>query len=93
MKSTCLAALILSAASMGVAAADCCSVFRLSCESYGHRAYLNYPYSYSYGVRYDPYWSYKSSYFPETYHGDGSYYGLGYSGTGGRGWYGSYWYW
>jgi hypothetical protein len=59
----------------------------------GFRRYYLYPYYWSYGTRYDPYWSYNSSYFPETYHGDGSYYGLGYSGYGGDGWYGNYWYW
>ena len=57
------------------------------------RHYYGYPYQWSVGPRYDPYWSYNSSYFPETYNGDGSYYGLGYSGYAGDGWYGSYWYW
>lgn len=59
----------------------------------GLRTYYDYPYTCSWGPRYDPYWSYKSSYFPEQYGGDGSYYGLGYSGTAGDGWYGTYWYW
>lgn len=57
------------------------------------RTYSLYPYTHSIGPRYDPYWSYNSSYFPETYQGDGSYYGLGYSGNAGREWYGTYWYW
>lgn len=57
------------------------------------RHYYGYPYSYSYGPRHDPYWSYNSSYFPDLYYGDGSYYGLGYSGYSGNGWYGSYYYW
>lgn len=57
------------------------------------RTYSLYPYTTSVGPRYDPYWSYNSSYFPETYYGDGSYYGLGYSGSPGNGWYGTYWYW
>ncbi len=61
-------------------------------RAYGVRHYSGYPYHYSTGLRYDPYWSYNSSYFPETYHGDGSYYGLGYSYNGG-GHYGSYYYW
>lgn len=60
---------------------------------YGVRHYSNYPYHWSLGLRYDPYWSYNSSYFPQTYGGDGSYYGLGYSGYAGRGGYGSYYYW
>lgn len=59
----------------------------------GLRIYYNHPYVYSWGPRYDPYWSYKSSYYPQTYGGDGSYYGMGYSGYAGNGWYGSYWYW
>ena len=59
----------------------------------GLRSYWLYPYYYSWGPRHDPYWSYKSSYFPESYGGDGSYYGLGYSGYAGNNWYGSYWYW
>jgi hypothetical protein len=62
-------------------------------EAYGLRHYYLYPYHYSVGTRYDPYWSYNSSYFPQTYQGDGSYYGLGYSGYAGDNWYGSYWYW
>jgi hypothetical protein len=63
-------------------------------QLYGVRYYFGYPYQWSVGPRYDPYWSYNSSYFPETYHGDGSYYGLGYSGYGGRGGgYGGWWYW
>lgn len=57
------------------------------------RQYYGYPYRFSYGPRYDPYWSYNSSYFPELYYGDGSYYGIGYSGYNGNGWYGSYYYW
>ena len=60
---------------------------------YGIRHYSGYPYHWSLGLRYDPYWSYNSSYFPQTYDGDGSYYGLGYSGCSGGGWYGSYYYW
>lgn len=62
----------------------------------GWRCYWDYPYWHSIGPRYDPYWSYKSSYFPELYGGDGSYYGLGYSGWYGRGGtsdYGGWWYW
>ena len=59
-------------------------------QNYGIRFYnYGYPYRYSMGPRYDPYWSYNSSYFPETYHGDGSYYGIGYSGGTASG----YWYW
>ena len=61
-------------------------------RAYNLRHYYLYPYHYSYGPRYDPYWSYNSSYFPETYYGDGSSYGLGYSGYSGNGWYGSYYY-
>lgn len=57
------------------------------------RVYYGYPYTYSTGLRYDPYWSYNASYFPETYYGGGSYYGIGYSGYSGNGWYGSYYYW
>ena len=60
---------------------------------YGLRHYYGYPYHWSLGLRYDPYWSYNSSYFPQTYDGDGSYYGIGYSGYNGDGWYGSYYYW
>ena len=60
---------------------------------YGLRHYYGYPYQYSTGLRYDPYWSYNASYFPETYNGDGSYYGIGYSGYNGDGYYGSYYYW
>lgn len=45
----------------------------------GRRTYRLYPYTYSYGHRHDPYWSYSSSYFPYGYQNDGSYYGLGYS--------------
>lgn len=62
-------------------------------RKYDLRHYYLYPYNHSFGPRYDPYWSYNSSYFPETYYGDGSYYGLGYSGYAGNGWYGSYYYW
>lgn len=61
-------------------------------RKYNLRHYYLYPYHYSYGNRYDPYWSYTTSYFPQTYHGDGSSYGLGYSGYAGNGWYGSYYY-
>lgn len=67
------------------------------CQTYeqltGRRSYRLYPYTYSYGNRVDPYWSYTASYFPYTYQGDGSYYGLGYSGYRGDNWYGNYWYW
>ncbi len=60
----------------------------------GLRMYHLYPYQYSLGERYEPYWSYNSSYFPYNYQGDGSYYGLGYSGYGGQGGgMGGYWYW
>lgn len=59
----------------------------------GLRVYYDYPYAYSWGTRYDPYWSYTTSRYPDVYQGDGSYYGLGYSGYYGRDWYGSYWYW
>lgn len=62
-------------------------------RKYDLRHYYLYPYHYSYGPRYDPYWSYTSSYFPARHYGDGSYYGLGYSGYAGDGWYGSYYYW
>lgn len=60
---------------------------------HGYRIYYQYPYLSSYGPRYDPYWSYTTSRFPYLYQGDGSYYGLGYSGYAGDGWYGSYYYW
>ena len=59
----------------------------------GRRTYRLYPYSYSYGPRHDPYWSYSASYTPYSYQGDGSYYGLGYSGYYGQGANGNYWYW
>ncbi len=60
----------------------------------GRRSYHLYPYTFSYGNRHDPYWSYNASYFPYHNQGDGSYYGLGYSGYGGRsGGQGNYWYW
>lgn len=72
------------------ASAQCCLTYE---QLSGRRTYRHYPYSYSYGPRHDPYWSYNASYFPYSYQGDGSYYGLGYSGYGGRGWYGNYWYW
>jgi hypothetical protein len=59
-------------------------------QYYGIRFYnYGYPYRVSTGPRHDPYWSYNASYFPETYHGDGSYYGIGYSGGTASG----YWYW
>jgi hypothetical protein len=59
-------------------------------QYYGIRFYnYGYPYQVSTGHRYDPYWSYNASYFPESYHGDGSYYGIGYSGGTASG----YWYW
>lgn len=67
--------------------------YQFAREYYGLRWYYLYPYKYSIGTRVDPYWSYASSYFPYPYHGDGSYYGLGYSGYRGDGWYGNYWYW
>lgn len=62
----------------------------------GVRTYQLYPYQVSLGSgsRYDPTWSYNASYFPETRNGDGSYYGLGYSGYGNNdGGMGGYWYW
>lgn len=59
----------------------------------GLRQYWGYPYYQSWGGCHHPYWSYKSSYYPEQYGGDGSYYGMGYSGYSGSNWYGSYWYW
>jgi hypothetical protein len=60
---------------------------------FGLRHYHGYPYHYSVGLRYDPYWSYNAGYFPETYYGDGSYYGIGYSPNYGDGWYGTWYYW
>ena len=77
--------------SVGAAIAQPNPVFNL--RGPGLRHYWGYPYYYSWGARYDPYWSYKSSYYPELYGGDGSYYGMGYSGYAGNNWYGSYWYW
>jgi len=62
-------------------------------RKYDLRHYYGYPYHYSYGPRYDPYWSYTTSTYPALYDGDGSYYGMGYSGYAGDGWYGSYYYW
>ena len=59
----------------------------------GYRTYVGYPYRSSWGYRIDPYWSYSSTRQPYGYHGDGSYYGLGYSGYWGQGTYGNYWYW
>lgn len=87
------AVLLLAMAALPAAEAMAQSHVVFDLGTPGMRTYWGYPYSYSYGMRYDPYWSYKSSYFPETYGGDGSYYGLGYSGYGGNGWYGNYWYW
>lgn len=85
--------LLLAAILFSASAASAQSYALFDIDNPNLRTYWGYPYTYSYGPRYDPYWSYKSSYFPELYHGDGSYYGLGYSGYSGRGWYGSYWYW
>ena len=84
-----LAAAILLAATAAPAQYRSCS--RYSSPSY--RTYWGYPYSYSHGYRIDPYWSYTSTRSPYGYQGDGSYYGLGYSGYSGNGWYGNYWYW
>lgn len=67
--------------------------YSVAMRNHALRNYRGYPYQASFGLRYDPYWSYNSSYFPTTYHGDGSYYGLGYSGYAGRGGYGGYYYW
>lgn len=85
---------LLIALSAGAASAQYFSPqYENARRAYGLRYYASYPYEYSVGLRYDPYWSYNSSYFPQTYDGDGSYYGLGYSGYNGDGWYGSYYYW
>lgn len=78
-------ALLLIVAS---ASAFCCRPYIVSQTSY-----YDHPYYWSNGPRYTPYWSYNSSYFPCLYDGDGSYYGLGYSGAPGNGWQGTYWYW
>ena len=59
----------------------------------GYRTYVGYPYRSSWGNRIDPYYSYSSTRQPYGYQSDGSYYGLGYSGYGGQGTYGNYWYW
>lgn len=94
---TVLSRTLVALALLGLASAASAQYFSKEYEEarrwYGVRHFSNYPYHYSLGLRYDPYWSYNSSYFPETYHGDGSYYGLGYSGYNGDGWYGSYYYW
>lgn len=89
--------IILAAAVIAVAGGSAVSwaqpevVFSL--RNPGLRYYWGYPYFTSWGARHTPYWSYKSSYYPELYGGDGSYYGMGYSGYAGNNWYGSYWYW
>ncbi len=85
-----LSILALSAAAPVQAQSNCCQTYE---QLSGRRSYRLYPYTYSYGNRVDPYWSYTASYFPYTYQGDGSYYGLGYSGYQGRGAHGNYWYW
>ncbi len=89
--------LLAIACLMGITATGSAVYFSQEYEEarrwYGLRHYYGYPYHWSLGLRYDPYWSYNTSYFPETYHGDGSYYGIGYSGYNGDGWYGSYYYW
>ncbi len=85
--------LVVSAAvvvALGVTAAPA-RIYR-HCEP-GTSADWGYPYSYHSGYRVTPYWSYSSTRQPYAYQGDGSYYGLGYSGYYGDGAAGNYWYW
>lgn len=99
MKSVCFLKGLIAALAIGAILVPASASARCKCSDgqyyYGatYRTYWDYPYRYSTGPRYDPYWSYKSSYYPETYGGDGSYYGIGYSPSYNRdGGYGTYWY-
>jgi hypothetical protein len=88
--------LILAAAvvfALGVTAAPARNYRHCAFNGPGSTTYWGYPYSHSYGYRVDPYWSYSSTRQPYAYQGDGSYYGLGYSGYSGDGAAGNYWYW
>jgi hypothetical protein len=82
-----VAAITVSAGS--ASARKCC---RCEYSAPGAHYYYGYPYTHSTGYRIDPYWSYTSTRVPSGYQGDGSYYGLGFSGWKGET-HGSYWYW
>jgi hypothetical protein len=91
-----VAAGAIAAALMAFSASDSnarksCSCTYTAPSAHSHY-YYDYPYTYSNGYRIDPYWSYTSTRVPSGYQGDGSYYGLGFSGWKGET-HGSYWYW
>jgi hypothetical protein len=87
----------IALALMAFSASDACARKGCRCGAGNTRTdaqnyYYDYPYTYANGYRVDPYWSYTSTRVPWGYQGDGSYYGLGFSGWKGET-HGSYWYW